>query len=255
MKKFFTALLFALGLSTLAHAQSTWPTPNGTQPYPIGFVQMCINASGQAVPVDAAGVNCPTGGGASGGPATIANGADVAQGNTADTAYAGTGSATVVAALKGLYNAVNSSSTTALPAGSAIIGNVRIDQTTTGTTNGITPVPSATSAAGLLTSSSAALTATQSVSGVHNLYSYQISADSTLSGAAWWLMIFDATAAPADGAVTPKKCYAMPSGSTLSTGAFTSPLAFATGISFAVSTTGCFTKTASVHAFISLDYK
>lgn len=89
-----------------------------------------------------------------------------------------------------------------------------------------------------------------------SLYSFEVSADSTLSGAAWWVMIYDATSAPADGAVTPAKCYAMPSGATLLSASFgPGPVTFSTGIVIGVSTTGCFTKTASTHAFISGDYK
>jgi hypothetical protein len=67
------------------------------------------------------------------GGVTAADGALATEGAKADTAYAGSGSASIVAALKGLYNAV----TSAIPAGSAIIGKVGIDQTTPGTTNGV----------------------------------------------------------------------------------------------------------------------
>lgn len=88
-----------------------------------------------------------------------------------------------------------------------------------------------------------------------NLYSLQASADSTLSGAAWWLMLYDATTAPGDGAITPLKCFAFQSGTTLVGLAFPTPVSFATGIVAGVSTTGCFTKTASAHAFISGDAK
>ena len=88
-----------------------------------------------------------------------------------------------------------------------------------------------------------------------NLYGFNVSADSTLSGAAWWLIAYDATSAPADGAITPALCYAVPSGTTSINGTLNVPVAFATGITLGVSTTGCFTKTASTHAFISADYK
>lgn len=88
------------------------------------------------------------------------------------------------------------------------------------------------------------------------LFSFEVAADTTLSGAPWWLMIYDATAAPSDGAVTPAKCYAMPNGATGFTGAFaTGGVAFTTGVTVAVSTTGCFTKTASTHAFIAGDFQ
>lgn len=92
-------------------------------------------------------------------------------------------------------------------------------------------------------------------SGASNFYSFNVSADSTLSGAAWWIMVFNATSAPADGAVTPVKCYALPTGATGASGSFPSPVTFSTGIVISVSTTGCFTKTASTHAFISADYR
>jgi hypothetical protein len=111
-------------------------------------------------------------------------------------------------------------------------------------------IPSATKV------STAALAANLVVSAVAaSLVSFDVSADSTLSGAAWWVLVFDAATAPADGAVTPAKCYALPSGSASFSGAFPIPASFTTGIVIGVSTTGCFTKTASTHAFISGDYR
>lgn len=102
--------------------------------------------------------------------------------------------------------------------------------------------------------SSAALAANQVVKAAPGgLYSLQVSADSTLSAAAWWIMVYDALAAPADGAVTPKKCYAQALGTTSFGTSFPTPIGFNTGIVIGVSTTGCFSKTASVHAFISGD--
>ena len=88
------------------------------------------------------------------------------------------------------------------------------------------------------------------------LFTFDVSADSTLSGAAWWLMVYNATAAPGDGAVTPAKCYAVPSGATGINGSFDSGgETLGTGIVLGVSTSGCFTKTASTHAFISGAYQ
>lgn len=86
-----------------------------------------------------------------------------------------------------------------------------------------------------------------------NLYGLNVSADSTLSGAAWWVMVHNAAAAPAAGAVTPTKCYALALGTTMASLAFPTPVRFSTGVSVTVSTTGCFTQTDSVHAFISGD--
>lgn len=114
--------------------------------------------------------------------------------------------------------------------------------------------PSAAISAGLTPSTTAVLSANQTIKGsAGNLYSFEVSADATLSAAAWWVMIYDATTAPADGAVTPKKCYALATGTTSYSAAWVVPIAFTTGIVVGVSTTGCFTKTASVHAFISGD--
>lgn len=114
--------------------------------------------------------------------------------------------------------------------------------------------PSAASDAGITPVTTSALAANQIVkASAGNLYSFEISADSTLSAAAWWIMIYNATSAPVDGAVTPLKCYAMALGVTSYSAAFPVPVAFSTGITIGVSTTGCFTKTASTHAFISGD--
>lgn len=88
-----------------------------------------------------------------------------------------------------------------------------------------------------------------------HLTSFDVSADSTLSASAWWVIIYDATTAPGDGTVTPAKCYAMPLGATSISAAFPIPVTFTTGITIGVSTTGCFAKTASTHAFISGDFQ
>lgn len=118
----------------------------------------------------------------------------------------------------------------------------------------VTSTPSAASGAGLTPITTAALAANQIVkASAGNLYSFEVSVDSTLSAAAWWIMLYNATSAPGDGAVTPLKCYALPSGATSYAAAFPTPVAFSTGITIGVSTTGCFTKTASTHAFISGD--
>jgi len=120
------------------------------------------------------------------------------------------------------------------------------------------PLPvSATLAAPTLSTASTSALASNLVakSGAGTLYSFEASADTTLAGAAWWLMIFAATAAPSDGAVTPLKCYAFPAGTTGFSAAFPNGIAIATGITLVTSSAGCFTKTASAHAFISADYQ
>lgn len=74
---------------------------------------------------------------------------------------------------------------------------------------------------------------------------------SVTSGAsAGYVLVFDATVAPADGAVTPVFCYQLPATSTVSV-SYAPAAAFANGAVVVFSTTGCFTKTASATAFIA----
>jgi len=123
--------------------------------------------------------------------------------------------------------------------------------------NGTVNAPSSESGAGLSTAVSSALASNLVVkASAGNLFTFNVSADSTLSGAAWWIMVFNATSLPANGAVTPAKCYAMASGTTSYSASWgTLPIYLGTGITIGVSTTGCFSLTASVHAFLSGDYK
>lgn len=113
------------------------------------------------------------------------------EGTTADAAYSGTGNASVIAALKGIYaaatgsipagtnsigtvglnagsNAIGSitntgfSVTGTLPAGANVIGKVGIDQTTPGTTNGvqvIAALPAGSNTIGAVTQASGPWTA------------------------------------------------------------------------------------------------
>lgn len=224
--------------ASLAVAQENFPTPGGSR-VP-GHVSMCLNAQGNAVATDQSGA-CPGGGG---GSTTItsplvSSGADGVS-NTLD------GVSTY--ARMECWNSATWDRCQAYTAGTQ-------DTPSTQTLTSV-PVPSAAAAAGVVPVTSGALAANQIIkASAGNLYSFEVSADSTLSGAAWWLMIYDAVSAPVDGAVTPKKCYAMPSGTTSYSGAFPTPIVFATGITIGVSTTGCFTKTASTHAFISGDFR
>jgi hypothetical protein len=84
-----------------AGSGTTFPIKNGT------YIAAITGSSTAALTVYT-GTGSPTivlgAGGGGGGPATVADGADVTQGAKADTAYAGSGAATVVAILKGLYN-------------------------------------------------------------------------------------------------------------------------------------------------------
>lgn len=66
---------------------------------------------------------------------------------------------------------------------------------------------------------------------------------------AGFVMLFDATTAPADGAVTPKRCWALAANASLQF-VFERPLQMAAGAVLVFSTTGPFTKTISATAFL-----
>lgn len=202
-----------------------------------------------------------------------------------------------------------------IAAGSAIIGNVRIDQTTPGTTNGVqvnaalpagtnlignvgsatgsavpaagvylgassggnltglligagteagalrvtlptdgtgsvTLAPSAAAGVGITPSQIAAAGSSLVLkASAGNLYTASVSVGAT----ALYLMVFNATSAPVDGAVTPALCYGpLPINAPFSLSWSPGPPAvFATGITLVSSSTGCFTKTASNAAFLS----
>jgi hypothetical protein len=70
------------------------------------------------------------------------------------------------------------------------------------------------------------------------------------SGAAAFLMVFNSTTVPADGAVTPIECIPVGAASYQYLNfAPQPPEWYSTGISAAISTTGCFTKTVGSGAF------
>lgn len=177
-KKLLLSALMALSPTLVLAQATTWPPPAGSIAFlcvyntvapvltdgQITFAQCDIN--GQVKTTGGGG------GGGGGGAVTIADGADVAEGATADAAVASGAAGTVSAKLRlvttqlstlatalstinttlgtplqtgGTVAVTQSTSpwvvsgavTTTLGAGTAIIGNVRIDQTTPGTTNGV----------------------------------------------------------------------------------------------------------------------
>lgn len=72
----------------------------------------------------------------------------------------------------------------------------------------------------------------------------------TNGASAGFLMTFNATTPPADGAVTPVECVPIPANSNAIINFSAGPPDFySTGITAVFSTTGCFTKTASSTAF------
>jgi hypothetical protein len=136
---------------------------------------------------------------------------------------------------------------TSLPTGSNVLGKVGIDQTTAVTTNGVVIAPVAGSAAGITPVVSAAAEGSHVFkASAGNAYSIYVTTGAT----AGYLMVFNATAAPADGAVTPIDCIQAPANTTVSLSYSSGPPdVFSTGITGVFSSTGCFTKTISATAF------
>jgi hypothetical protein len=142
---------------------------------------------------------------------------------------------------------VSSDSTVGLVAGSALVGKVGIDQTTPGTTNGVIISPSSASGIGITHIVSSAVESSHVLkSSAGNLYSVVVTTGAT----GGYLLIFNATSAPADGAVTPAACVpAVANFATSVSYAPGPPSVYSTGITAVFSTTGCFTKTASATAY------
>lgn len=78
-----------------------------------------------------------------------------------------------------------------------------------------------------------------------------MSVDCVTTNAAGWLLLFNATTVPADGAVAPVKAYQIPANTTFRARYDPGGLAFNTGCVAVFSTTGPFTKTANASAFLS----
>lgn len=171
MKHLSAGLLLLIGLASPALAQTVnGPIPNaGAYGAYNSSSPTCVNGKGCWLQTDVNGnLKVVSSGGGGGGAVTIADGADVAQGTTTDSpaTVPTTGTAaTTIALLKALNNTAAAS----IPAGSAIIGKVGIDQTTPGTTNLVSLSAETTKVIGTVNQGtspwviSGALTANQSV--------------------------------------------------------------------------------------------
>lgn len=115
-------------------------------------------------------------------------------------------------------------------------------------------VPSASSgAAHVAASSTAAASNLVLKASAGNLYSLTV----TIGATSGYVMLFDATSLPANGAVTPVWCAPVTSNGTngMVAADWNMPKPFATGITAGFSTTGCFTLTASATAAFFGGYK
>lgn len=211
------ALCAPLGVSAQSVVQTTIKV--------VGTCGTAVYVAGKmAYPTqDTTGVLCTSSSGGGGGAVTVANGADVTQGAIGDTAWSGSGNGTIDAILKAI--ALNTTGNATLTAD--------------------THAQCAALCSNLVVKASAG-----------TLKTFEVSADSTLSGAIWYVIVFDATSLPANGAITPAKCYQQASGTTQMGGTLgPGGTAYLTGITIGVSTTGCFTQTSSTHAFIAGDFQ
>ena len=260
MKRLLFALLLLTPVSAWAQGYQRVPSCGQGSP-PVGTSAGYMDANGNIC------TNSTSGGG---GAVTIADGADVTQGAKADAAYAGSGAATLVALLKGIYNAL----VAALPAGTNLIGKVGIDQTTPGTTNGVqvnaalpagtnllgktgsdqttngttnnvTIAPTSATAVGITPVVSGSAEATHVLkNGAGNLYSVYAT---NLTSTPGFLTVVNATSAPADGAITPLACVPLPAGGNAALNYTVNPAVYSTGITAVItSATTCFTKTTGV---------
>ena len=84
-----------------------------------------------------------------------------------------------------------------------------------------------------------------------NLYSLQV-ANAATGG---YVLLMDQTTVPSAGAVTPSKCFFMPSAAGNLSLSFNPPLRFSSGIIMLYSSAGCFTFTASNPTFMSGEVK
>ena len=79
------------------------------------------------------------------------------------------------------------------------------------------------------------------------LYGFSV----TSGASAGYVLIYNLTAAPVDGAVTPVACYALPASQTIGVAFTPLPLNMTVGITAVFSTTGCFSQTSSATAFFT----
>lgn len=249
-----------------------------------GTYLACITATGTTsiVAETGSGVAAFGGGGSSGGgggAVTVASGADVVEGATTDTSTSSTIYG-VMLALKAAAQDTSTEQPVKTADGSIATLGLKADTATCATTNTLlactrqldadivtmtaainAAVPAGTNSIGNLVADTHAQCAALcsnlvAKASAGKIKGFEVSADSTLSAAIWYVIVFDATSLPANGAITPAKCYQQPAGQTQMGGTFgPGGTTMGTGITIGVSTTGCFTQTASIHAFIAADYQ
>jgi hypothetical protein len=195
---------------------------------------MAVNSDGSI------NVNCGTGCSSTIGAVTVANGADVAEGSTTDSAYSGSGNTTTIGGLKGIYAAA----TSAIAAGTNTIGGTV--PTSSATAGGVTPYT-------LTAANSTNATNVKASAGqLYHIAVYNNSA--TLA----WVSFYNTAGTPTCGTGIVYQTM-IPSNSTSGGGAvedFATGMAFSTGIGICITTgiagTGSVAATSYV---VGLGYK
>lgn len=225
-RQLYIAGLVALLLGTTAAQAVNWPSASGTT---------------------ALGVVIEDG---AGGKSPIATGT-VTQGTPAAVGSAWPVTLAIGGALNAVSNPIFVSPGTGaifvLGAGSAIAGKFGIDQTTPVTTNGVNINPTTVAAAAISPVVSPSAEGSRVFcSAACNLWSIYI----TTGASAGFLMTFNATSAPAEGAVTPVECVQVAANSTVALSFGPGPPdRYSIGATAVFSTTGCFNKTISATAY------
>lgn len=240
-KRLLLATLIAFGLEPhFANAQSFQPQLVGAQVVTsCGGSSLTSGTTSWPLTQDTTGKLCVSGAGGSGGAVTAASGAYVdcsivTIGCEADSAWGGSGSGTLVALLKAIYNGV----TGPIPTGTANIGSVSINQTTPGSTNAVA-LSTATVGGGTPYTLASANTTNATTIKASAGQIYEIDAQNNGTAEAYLLM-FNTASTPTCTA-TPIHILQIPAvGSPNSVSGFVIPYAngdaYSTGISFCITT-------------------
>lgn len=165
------------------------------------------------------------------------------------------GGSSTVRVTQGLGQLLAGVSGGTIAAGTAVIGKVGIDQTTPGTTNGVAIAPSSAAGVGITPvvggSAVSGLVLKNAAGNLYDVYA-------TSTATSFWLMVFNSTNVPSNGATTAGtasgnmvQCIqSNSSGTALLTFGSGPPEVYSVGISAAVSSTACATLTLSATAFI-----
>lgn len=179
------------------------------------------------------------------------------QGTSRGAIYVATGSDAFTATVNGSGTAGTANAGVLTIQGIASMTPVQVTLPTTpliASGNGVIAAPTSVSTGATTRSSGTAAASSQVLkASAGNLYDLKV----TIGATSGYLLLFDATSLPSNGAVTPVFCERVNSDGTAGGASFAWPMPFpfATGITAGFSTTGCFTLTASATAAFFGGYK